>query len=103
MGCRRERYKNGVLISVEDTRVLSEEQDRLVEELKKSLGALLKLTDWEIVRASDPTSNTPVSAATITARQAARDLADSIEAEILAATELDDLKHINPNIYKQLK
>lgn len=102
MGFKRQRFKDGVLIETIDTRVLSEEIDRLKKELNICLNICLSKSDWEITRAADPTSGAVISAETIVKRQAARDLHISIENSINSATELDDLEYIDTNIEDQL-
>tara|TARA_R110002126_G_scaffold51939_1_gene141849 strand:+ start:22373 stop:22681 length:309 start_codon:yes stop_codon:yes gene_type:complete len=98
MRIRNEVYKNGVLISVTDTRVLLEVQEQRKAELRKSLTKYLKLTDWEVIRSADPTSGIPIKDETILLRKKARNLARNLESELDAATHLDDLERFNPNI-----
>lgn len=98
MGTRRRVFKNGVLISDGDTRSLSEEKTKLIKQLDNHLGMCLVDTDWEIVRASDPTSGIAISNETIDYRENARNLHNSIELQIINAQTLDDLEYIDVNI-----
>ena len=98
MGYRKRRYKDGVLISEIDTRVLSEVQDEKRAELRKCLSKYLEKTDWEVVREADSTSRIPVKEKTVVLRKRARQLAKDLENQIDAATHLDDLERFNPDI-----
>jgi hypothetical protein len=58
------------------------------------LKALLSKTDWQVMRAVDPTSDKPLAESVRAERQVARDLAISLETKINNAETHDVLKTI---------
>lgn len=58
------------------------------------LKASLSKTDWQVVRAADPTSKKALSETVQSARQAARDLAVLLETQISNANTIETLQEI---------
>ncbi len=77
----------------------SEGEPRKVEEIrsdllvlnKADLAAALAKTDWQVVRAADPTSGKPLTDDVLQEREQHRQRCDQVEAEIMAAASYDDL------------
>ncbi len=58
---------------------------------KAGLAAALAKTDWQVIRAADPSSAKPVSDEVLQEREQHRQRCDQVETEILAAKSYDDL------------
>lgn len=71
----------------------------LLHLVNADLKASLSKTDWQVVRASDPTSKKTLSEIVLNERQAARDLAISLEDQINNASTIEVLQEIyNKNL-----
>jgi hypothetical protein len=64
---------------------------------KADLAAALAKTDWQVIRAADPSSGKPVSDEALQEREQLRQRCDLVEAEIVAAESYEDLV----NAYKK--
>jgi hypothetical protein len=73
---------------------LEQVKTNLLSLVNADLKASLFKTDWQVIRASDPTSNKPLAESVRIERQAARDLAISLETKINNAKTHDVLKII---------
>jgi len=80
--------EDGVLFSIEKTKA------NLLSLVNADLKAALLKTDWQVVRASDPTSEKTLSEAVFSERQAARNLAASLETQINDASSIEALQEI---------
>jgi len=93
MGYRREVYKDGKLIHVEDTRILEEEQQKRIVDVKEKAAELLAKTDWHIIRAHE--RNECPDTEVVAKRQAIRDASNEAETKILGFTDLIQLDQYN--------
>jgi hypothetical protein len=80
--------EDGVLFPIEQVKT------NLLGLVNADLKASLSKTDWQVIRASDPTSDKPFAESVLAERQAARDLAISLETKINNAKTHDALKII---------
>jgi hypothetical protein len=80
--------ENGNLFTIEQVKI------NLLILVNADLKAALSKTDWQVVRAADPTSQKALSAAVQSQRQAARDLAVLLETQISNANTLEALQEI---------
>lgn len=77
----------------------TEGQPREVEDIKADLlflnkadlAAALAKTDWQVIRAADPTSGKSLTDDVLQKREQHRQRCDQVEAEIIAAVSYDEL------------
>jgi hypothetical protein len=80
--------EDGNLFDIEQVKI------NLLVLVNADLKALLSKTDWQVVRAADPTSKKTLSATVQSQRQAARDLAVLLETQINNANTIEALQEI---------
>lgn len=80
--------EDGVSFPIEQVKV------NLLNLVNADLKASLTKTDWQVVRAADPTSKKELSEVVRSERQAARDLAVSLETQINDASTIEVLEKI---------
>lgn len=83
--------EDGLSFPIEQVKV------NLLNLVNADLKASLTKTDWQVVRAADPTSGKELSEAVISERQAARDLAVLLETQINNANTLENLQTFYTN------
>jgi len=89
MGKRHELYKDGQLIEVHDDRVLEEEKNTDISQIKSCASELLSSTDWMITRAAE--GGKPVPVEILTVRDAIRKASDEAEKTVNACETLEQL------------
>ena len=90
MGYREEYYDGkGNKIRIVDTRVLSEEKDKIIERLKKISNEILAETDWMIVRKIERGIEIPEEISKF--RKKILDDIESNEIKIINASTLEEL------------
>jgi hypothetical protein len=100
MASREIIYKDGILISDIDNRVLSEEIDFIKSSIRQEAAELLSKTDWMVIRAMD---GVPIPDSISEYRKAVREISNRICVAIDASKSLDDLDLVDKSIVGQIE